>query len=156
MDDEPKTVARNKRARHDYNIVDSVEAGIVLKGTEVKSVRLGKVQLVEGYAKVENGEVYLHGAHISPYEYGNRFNVDPLRRRKLLLHRTEIRRLNRQVTEKGMTLVPLSAYIRNGVVKIQIGVCRGKRAFDKRETLAKRDAEREMERAVRRRGRGEE
>jgi SsrA-binding protein len=156
VDDEPKTVARNKRARHDYHIVDSVEAGIVLKGTEVKSVRLGKVQLVEGYAKVENGEVYLHGAHISPYEYGNRFNVDPLRRRKLLLHRTEIRRLNRQVTEKGMTLVPLSAYIRNGVVKIQIGVCRGKRAFDKRETLAKRDAEREMERAVRRRGRGEE
>jgi SsrA-binding protein len=136
--------------------VDSVEAGIVLKGTEVKSVRLGKVQLVDGYARIENGEVFLHGAHISPYEYGNRFNVDPLRRRKLLLHRTEIRRLNRQVMEKGMTLVPLSAYIRNGVVKIQIGVCKGKRAFDKRETLARRDAEREMERAVRRRGRGEE
>lgn len=156
MGDEPKTVARNKRARHDYHIVDSIEAGIVLKGTEVKSVRLGKVQLVDGYAKIENGELFLHGAHISPYEYGNRFNVDPLRRRKLLLHRTEIRRLNRQITEKGMTLVPLSAYIRNGVVKIQIGMCKGKRAYDKRETLAKRDAEREMERAVRRRGRGEE
>ncbi len=94
MSGEPKTVARNKRARHDYHIVDAVEAGIVLKGTEVKSVRLGKIQLVDGYARIEAGEVFLHGAHISPYEYGNRFNVDPLRRRKLLLHKTEIRRLH--------------------------------------------------------------
>jgi len=154
--DEAKTVARNKRARHDYHVVDAIEAGIVLKGTEVKSVRLGKIQLVDGYARIENGEIFLHGAHISPYEYGNRFNVDPVRRRKLLLHRSEIRRLHRQVVEKGMTLVPLSAHIRNGVVKIEIGVCRGKKAFDKRETLAKRDAEREMARALRRRGRGEE
>jgi len=154
--DEAKTVARNKRARHDYHVVDAIEAGIVLKGTEVKSVRLGKIQLVDGYARIENGEIFLHGAHISPYEYGNRFNVDPVRRRKLLLHRSEIRRLHRQVMEKGMTLVPLSAHIRNGVVKIEIGVCRGKKAFDKRETLAKRDAEREMARALRRRGRGEE
>ncbi|MBM3307257.1 MAG: SsrA-binding protein SmpB [Candidatus Eisenbacteria bacterium] len=156
MGDEAKTVARNKRARHDYHVVDAIEAGIVLKGTEVKSVRLGKIQLVDGYARIENGEIFLHGAHISPYEYGNRFNVDPVRRRKLLLHRSEIRRLHRQVMEKGMTLVPLSAHIRNGVVKIEIGVCRGKKAFDKRETLAKRDAEREMARALRRRGRGEE
>ncbi len=156
MSGELKVIARNKRARHDYHIIDAVEAGIVLKGPEVKSVRLGKIQLIESYARVEGGEVFLHGAHISPYEYGNRFNVDPLRRRKLLLHKTEIRRLNRQVTEKGMTLVPLSAYIKNGVVKIEVGVCRGKKTYDKRETLAKRDAEREMERAVRRRGRGEE
>lgn len=156
MSGELKVIARNKRARHDYHIMDAVEAGIVLKGPEVKSVRLGKIQLIESYARVEGGEVFLHGAHISPYEYGNRFNVDPLRRRKLLLHKTEIRRLNRQVTEKGMTLVPLSAYIKNGVVKIEVGVCRGKKTYDKRETLAKRDAEREMERAVRRRGRGEE
>lgn len=155
MSGEPKTVARNKRARHDYHIVDAIEAGIVLRGTEVKSVRLGKIVLGDGYARIENGEVFLHGTHISPYEYGNRSNVDPLRRRKLLLHKTEIRRLNRQVMEKGMTLVPLSAYIKNGVVKIEVGVCRGKKSYDKRETLAKRDAEREMERAIRRRGKGE-
>lgn len=156
MSEEIKTIARNKRARHEYHVVDSVEAGIVLRGTEVKSVRLGKIQLVESFARLENGEVFLHGAHISPYEQGNRFNVDPMRRRKLLFHRSQIRRLGRQVMDKGMTLIPLSAYIRNGVVKIEIGICRGKRQYDKRETLAKRDADREMERAVRRRGRGDE
>jgi SsrA-binding protein len=156
VSEEIKTIARNKRARHEYHVVDSVEAGIVLRGTEVKSVRLGKIQLVESFARLENGEVFLHGAHISPYEQGNRFNVDPMRRRKLLFHRSQIRRLGRQVMDKGMTLIPLSAYIRNGVVKIEIGICRGKRQYDKRETLAKRDADREMERAVRRRGRGDE
>jgi len=155
VSDEIRAIARNKRARHDYHVIDSVEAGVVLRGTEVKSVRLGKIQLGESFARIENGQATLHGVHISPYEQGNRFNVDPLRQRRLLLHRSEIRRLARQVLEKGMTLVPLSAYIRNGVVKIEIGVCKGKRAYDKRDTLARRDAEREMERAVRRRGRGE-
>jgi len=151
-----KVLAKNKRARHDYHVVDSLEAGVVLHGTEVKSVRLGKVQLVDSFVRIEDGEAYLVGAHISPYEQGNRFNVDPRRRRKLLVHKSEIRRLNRQVMEKGMTLVPLSVYLKRGIVKLEVGVCRGKRAFDKRETIRRRDAQRDMERQIRRRGRGEE
>ena len=156
MSDDIKVLAKNKRARHDYHVVDSLEAGVVLHGTEVKSVRLGKVQLVDSFVRVEDGEAYLVGAHISPYEQGNRFNVDPRRRRKLLVHKSEIRRLNRQVMEKGMTLVPLSVYLKRGIVKLEVGVCRGKRAFDKRETIRRRDAQRDMERQIRRRGRGEE
>jgi len=151
-----KIIAKNKRARHDYHIEDSVEAGIVLKGTEVKSVRLGKVQLVDSYARIEKGEVFVHGMHVSPYEQGNRFNVEPRRRRKLLLHKTEIRRLNRQVLEKGMTLIPLSVYLKRGRVKIEIGVCRGKRTHDKRRAIAERDADREMERELRRRSKDPE
>lgn len=151
-----KIIAKNKRARHDYHVVDTVEAGVALRGTEVKSVRLGKMQLVDSYARIEDGEAFMYEAHISPYEQGNRFNVDPRRKRKLLLHKREIYRLQRQVLEKGMTLVPLSAYLKAGRVKIEIGVCRGKKTFDKRETIAKRDAEREMERAMRRRQRGED
>lgn len=153
MADDVKIIAKNKRARHDYHVVDSVEAGVVLKGTEVKSVRQGKVQLVDGFAKVEGGEIFLFGVHISPYEQGNRFNVDPRRTRKLLLHRSEIRRLERQVREKGMALVPLTVYLKRGRVKLEIGVCRGKKTYDKRQTIAKRDAERDMERALRRRTR---
>ena len=156
MSDGIKVLAKNKRARHDYHVVDSLEAGVVLHGTEVKSVRLGKVQLVDSFVRIEDGEAYLVGAHISPYEQGNRFNVDPRRRRKLLVHKSEIRRLNRQVMEKGMTLVPLSVYLKRGIVKLEVGVCRGKRAFDKRETIRRRDAQRDMERQIRRRGRGEE
>jgi SsrA-binding protein len=153
MADDVKIIAKNKRARHDYHVVDSVEAGVVLKGTEVKSVRQGKVQLVDGFAKVDGGELFLFGVHISPYEQGNRFNVDPRRTRKLLLHRSEIRRLDRQVREKGMALVPLTVYLKRGRVKFEIGVCRGKKMYDKRQTIAKRDAERDMERALRRRTR---
>ncbi len=156
MSEGVKVVAKNKRARHDYHVVDSVEAGIVLKGTEVKSVRLGKVQLVDGYVKVQEGELFMHGVHISPYEQGNRFNVDPRRTRKLLMHRVEIARLERQVLEKGMTLIPLSVYLKRGRVKVEVGLCRGKRSYDKREAIRRRDADRDMERAVRRRSRGED
>jgi len=154
--DDVKIIAKNKRARHDYHVVDTVEAGLVLKGTEVKSVRLGKVQLIDSYARVEVGEVFIHGMHISPYEQGNRFNVEPRRRRKALLHKSEIRRLHRQVREKGMTLIPLAVYLKHGKVKLEIGVCRGKRAYDKRRTIAERDAARDAEREIRHRSRGDE
>ena len=150
MSGDIKVIAKNKRARHDYHVVDTVEAGIVLKGTEVKSVRLGKVQLVDSFARVEGGELFAHGIHISPYEQGNRFNVDPRRTRKLLVHKAEIRRIGRQVTEKGMTLVPLTVYLRRGRVKVEVGICRGKKAYDKRDTIRKRDADRDMERSIRR------
>ncbi len=156
MSGDAKVIAKNKRARHDYHVVDTMEAGIVLKGTEVKSVRLGKVQLVDSYARVEREEIFVHGMHISPYEQGNRFNVDSRRRRKLLLHRSEIRRLHRQVTEKGMTLIPLSVYLKGGRVKVEVGVCRGKRTHDKRRVIAERDAARDMEREISRRKRGSE
>jgi len=151
-----KVIAKNKRARHDYHVVDSFEAGVVLRGTEVKSVRLGKVQLVDGYVKVERGELHLYGVHISPYEQGNRFNVDSRRVRKLLMHKREIARLERQVMEKGMALIPLSLYLRRGRVKVEVGVCRGKKTYDKRETIRRRDAERDAERALRRRTRDED
>ena len=156
MSEGVKVIAKNKRARHDYHVVDSVEAGVVLKGTEVKSVRLGKVQLVDSFARVEDGELYMHNAHISPYEQGNRFNVEPRRKRKLLMHKTEIARLERQVMEKGMALIPLSVYLKRGRVKVEIGVCRGKKTYDKRDTIRKRDAERDAERALRRSGRGDD
>lgn len=147
-----KILAKNRRARHDYHVVDAVEAGIVLRGTEVKSVRLGKVQLVDSFVKVENEELFLHGVHISPYEYGNRYNVDPVRKRKLLVHKSEVRRLNRQVMEKGMALIPLSVYLKRGRVKLEIGVCRGKKTYDKRHTIKERDADRDMEREIKQRG----
>ena len=156
MSGDVKILAKNKRARHDYHVVDSIETGIVLKGTEVKSLRLGKVQLVDSFVRIEDGELYLHGAHISPYEHGNRFNVDPRRRRKLLAHRNEIHRLHRQVLEKGMTLIPLAAYLKRGRVKIEVGICRGKKTFDKRRTLRERDADRDMDRELKQRGRSTE
>jgi len=149
-----KIVAKNRRARHDYHVVDTIEAGIALRGTEVKSVREAKVQLVDSYAKIEDGELFLHGVHISPYAQGGRFNVDPVRRRKLLVRKSEIGRLQRQVREKGMALVPLSFYLKRGLVKVEIGICRGKRMYDKRDAIAKRDAEREMARVEKRRRRG--
>ncbi len=156
MAEDVKVVAKNRRARHDYHVVDSVEAGVVLRGTEVKSVRLGKVQLADSYAFVGDGEMFLQGVHISPYEQGNRFNVDPRRTRKLLLHKNEIRRLHRQVREKGVTLIPLSVYLRRGRVKVEIGLCRGKRQHDKRETIKRRDAQRDLERELHRRDRRED
>ncbi len=143
-----KTIATNKKARHEYFIEDTYEAGVVLTGTEIKSIRLGKVNIKESFAKIEQGEVILYGMHISPYEQGNRYNVDPVRERKLLLNRQEIRKLIGLTKEKGLTLVPLSLYINeDGRAKIQLGVARGKKLYDKREDIAKRDADRKMEQA---------
>lgn len=139
-----KIVSTNRKARHEYFIEDTIEAGIVLTGTEVKSIRQGKVNIKESYASVENGEVFIHNMHISPYEQGNIYNVDPIRKRKLLLHKREIRKLDAQIAQKGYTLVPLSVYIKNGLVKVELAIAKGKKLYDKREAIAKRDAERRM------------
>ncbi|NLW23248.1 MAG: SsrA-binding protein SmpB [Tissierellia bacterium] len=139
-----KIVSTNRKARHEYFIEDTIEAGIVLTGTEVKSIRQGKVNIKESYASVENGEVFIHNMHISPYEQGNIYNVDPIRKRKLLLHKREIRKLDAQIAQKGYTLVPLSVYIKNGLVKGELAIAKGKKLYDKREAIAKRDAERRM------------
>jgi SsrA-binding protein len=144
-----KLIAANRRARHEYTIEESVEAGLVLTGTEIKSVRAGKVNLQDAYARVENGEAWLHGAHIAPYVQGNRFNVDPVRPRKLLLHRREIDRLLGRAQERGLTLVPLSMYLRNSYAKVELGIGRGKKLYDKRQAIAEREAQREVERALR-------
>ena len=145
-----KVVANNKKARHDYFIEDTYETGIVLTGTEIKSIRQGKVNIKESYAKIENGEMILYGMHISPYEHGNRFNVDPLRPRKLLLHKREIQKLIGYTTLKGLTLVPLRLYINEkGRAKLELAVARGKMDYDKRNTIAKRDADRRMQQAMR-------
>jgi SsrA-binding protein len=144
-------IARNKRARHDYAIEDTYEAGVALTGTEVKSLRHGRASLVDGFALVSDGEVWLHNVHIPEYTLGTWTNHAPTRTRKLLLHRGEIDRLIRKTTEQGLTLVPLSLYFKDGKVKVELAVARGKREYDKRQDLAKRDAAREVERAVRRR-----
>jgi len=141
-----KTLATNRKARHDFFIEETIEAGIALTGTEVKSFRQGKVNLKESYAMIENGEVFIHGMHVSPYEQGNIYNVDPLRKRKLLLHKREIRKLIGYITQKGYSLVPLSAYLKNGKVKIELAVTKGKKLYDKREDIAKKDAERRIRR----------
>jgi len=147
-----KMVANNKKARHDYFIEEVYEAGIVLTGTEIKSVRGGKVSIKESYAKIEKGEMFVYGMNISPYEQGNRFNVDPLRPRKLLLHKQEIRKLIGYTTQKGMTLVPLNMYINeDGRAKMELGVCRGKKNYDKRDDIAKKDAARKMDQAMKQR-----
>lgn len=148
---ERQLVARNRRARHDYAISDTYEAGIVLTGTEVKSLRAGRASLTDGYASVRDGEVWLHNVHIPEYESGTWTNHPPRRPRKLLLHRKEIRELAKADQEKGLTLIPLSLYFRDGYAKVEIGVGRGKKLYDKRRTLAERDARRETERATRRR-----
>lgn len=145
-----KLIANNKKARHDYFIEEVYEAGIVLTGTEIKSVRQGRVSIKESYAKIENGEMIVYGMNISPYEQGNRFNVDSLRPRKLLLHKQEIRKLIGYTTLKGLTIVPLTVYINeDGRAKMEIAVARGKKLYDKREDIAKRDAERRMAQAGR-------
>jgi len=144
-----KVIAENRRARHDYFIEDTVEAGIVLTGTEIKSIRAGRVNLKDSYAEVERGEVWVNAMHISPYEQGNRFNHDPLRRRKLLLHRTEIIKLKARVQQQGMTLIPLKLYIVRGMAKMEIGICKGKKLYDKRQDIATRDAAREIQRSLR-------
>ena len=147
-----KLIANNKKARHDYFIEETYEAGIVLTGTEIKSARLGKVSIKESYARIEKEEVIVYGMNISPYEQGNRFNVDPLRPRKLLLHKREIRKLIGATKLKGLTLIPLTMYINEaGLAKLEIALARGKKNYDKREAIAKRDASRNMERAMKQR-----
>lgn len=144
-----KLVAANKKARHDYFIEATYEAGIVLTGTEIKSVRAGKVSIKESYAKVENGELIIYGLHISPYEQGNRYNVEPLRPRKLLLHKKEINKLYGETKNTSLTIVPLTMYINeDGRAKVEIGLARGKKNYDKRATIAKKDADRKMDRAI--------
>lgn len=146
-----RLIAQNKKAFHDYHIEETVEAGIALTGTEVKSLRAGRVNLRDSYAAVDNGELFLIGVHISPYEQGNIFNHDPLRKRKLLVHARELRRLYGKVRMAGYTLVPTKIYFKGGRAKVELGLAKGKTAYDKRQTLAKKEAEREMERGFRRR-----
>lgn len=146
-----KIIASNRRARHEYTIEDTVEAGLVLTGTEVKSLRAGRATLTDGFGQITDSEAWLHGVHIPPYTQGTWTNHEPRRTRKLLLHRREIDRLATSIRERGLTLVPLSLYFRDGKVKIELGLARGKRTYDKRHDLAKRDAAREVERELRRR-----
>ena len=141
-----KLIANNKKAFHDYFIEDTYEAGISLAGTEVKSLRMGKCSVKESFIRVEKGEVYIYGMHISPYEKGNIFNKDPLRVRKLLLHRHEINKIEGKLQEKGLTLVPLKVYFKGSLVKVEVGVARGKKLYDKRQDIAKKDQRREAER----------
>ena len=144
-----KVIVQNRKAWHDYFIEEKIECGVALFGTEVKSVRLGKVNLKESWAQVRKNEVWVEGMHISPYEQGNIFNRDPLRGKKLLLHKSEIRKLDALIMRQGYTLVPLSLYLKDGRVKMELGVCRGKQLHDKRESMAKRDSEREIRRVLR-------
>ncbi|MGN7176086.1 SsrA-binding protein SmpB [Cytobacillus sp. SAFR-174] len=146
-----KMVAQNKKAYHDYAIEETYEAGIVLQGTEIKSIRAGKVNLKDSYARIQNNEIYLFGMHVSPYEQGNRYNHDPLRTRKLLLHKKEISKLIGESKEVGYSIVPLKMYLKNGYAKVLIGLARGKKKYDKREDLKKKEAKREVERAFRER-----
>ncbi|MCE7793096.1 SsrA-binding protein SmpB [Salipaludibacillus sp. CUR1] len=147
MATEGKQIAQNKKARHDFHIEDTYEAGMVLTGTEIKSVRNRRVNLKDSFARVSQGEVWLHNLHISPYEQGNRYNHDPVRTRKLLLHRKQINQLIGMTQQKGYTLVPLKIYIKNGVAKVLIGLGKGKKKHDKREDLKRKDAKREIQRA---------
>ena len=140
-----KLIANNKKAYHDYFIDDKWEAGIELFGTEVKSIRMGKCSIKEAFVKIDKGEVYVYGMHISPYEKGNIFNKDPLRVRKLLLHKYEIMKLNGKIAEKGYTLMPLQVYFKGSLVKVQVGLARGKKLYDKRADIAKKDQRRELE-----------
>lgn len=143
-----KTLVENRKARHDYFVEEAIEAGIALVGTEVKSIRKGRANIKEAYAQVVNGEIIIYGMHISPYEEGNIFNVDPLRPKKLLLHKAEIRRIEGMLNQQGLTLIPLSMYLKNGRVKINLGICKGKKNYDKRDAMLekahKRDIERQM------------
>ena len=141
-----KMIANNKKAYHDYFILDTYEAGIVLHGTEVKSLRMGKCSIKESFIRIENGEVFIYGMHISPYEKGNIFNKDPLRVKKLMLHKAEINKLIGKTKEKGMAIVPLKVYFKGSLVKVEIGLARGKKLYDKRDDIRKRDLKREHER----------
>ncbi|HBM3488465.1 TPA: SsrA-binding protein SmpB [Listeria innocua] len=146
-----KLVAQNKKARHDYAIEETFEAGIVLQGTEIKSVRNARVNLKDSYARIDKGEIFLHNMHISPYEQGNRYNHDPLRTRKLLLHKKQISRLIGETKESGYSIVPLKMYIKDGYAKVLIGVARGKKKYDKRQDLKQKEAKRDIVRAFKER-----
>ena len=146
--DEVKSVAVNRKARYEYHILDTFEVGLVLKGTEVKSLRESKVSLRESFAQFDNNELYIMSMHISPYAFGNIFNVDPRRKRKLLMHKREIDRLKAQVQEKGLTLVPLRIYFKKGHAKIELALAKGKRLYDKRQAMAEKDAQRDVEREL--------
>ena len=148
-----RMVANNKKAYHDYFIEDKYEAGVALAGTEVKSLRMGKCSIKESFVKIERGEVFIYGMHISPYEKGNIFNKDPLRVKKLLLHREEIRKMERKIAEKGLTLVPLQVYFKGRLVKVEIAVARGKKLYDKRQDIAKKDQKREAQRELKEKSR---
>lgn len=143
-----KIISQNKKARHEYFVLENIEAGIELFGTEVKSIRDGKVNIADSYASIKGGEVYLLGMNISPYEKGNIFNRDPLREKKLLLHKSQIRKLIGQIKQTGFSLIPLSVYLKGSKVKIDLGVCKGKKLYDKREDIAKRDAKRSADIAL--------
>jgi SsrA-binding protein len=144
---EGAVLARNRAASHEFHLSDRFEAGIVLTGTEVKSIRAGRANIKDGYAKVQDGEVFLHNAHVSPYEPGHRENVDPLRTRKLLLNAREIRKIGKETDSAGVTVVPVSLYLKNGRIKVELALAKGKKSYDKREAIAKKDVEREMARA---------
>ena len=148
MSENVKIVTKNRKAFHDYHILETNEAGLALVGTEVKAVRDGRVNLTDCYARIQRGEMILHGMHIGTYDHGNRFNHEPMRPRKLLLHKREIRRLTSRVQERGLTLVPLKVYFRRGKAKVELALAKGKREYDKRETIAKREAKREVARAL--------
>lgn len=148
---EGKVIAQNRKASHDYTIIDTIEAGIVLTGTEIKAIRAGRMNLKDGYARIRHGEVFMDNVHISPYEQGNLFNHDPLRTRKLLLHRRQINRLIIEVKNPGITLVPLRVYLKNGYAKVLIGIAKGKRQYDKREDLKRKDMQREIDRTLKER-----
>ncbi|MCD8146227.1 MAG: SsrA-binding protein SmpB [Clostridiales bacterium] len=149
-----KVVASNRKAYHDYFILEKYEAGIELSGTEVKSIRAGRVNLKDAFCQVKNGELYVYGMHISPYEQGNIFNKDPMRDRRLLMHRQEIRRLYAHVKQDGYALIPLSLYFKNSRVKVEVGLAKGKKLYDKRESMAERAAKRDMDREMKSRNRG--
>ena len=146
--DGTKSIARNRKARHQYMVLEAFEAGIALQGTEVKSLRDGKVSLTESFARIKDGQLTLYNVHIDPYTAGGYTNHDPVRPRKLLMHKREINRIGSKLAEKGLTLVPLSMYFLNGLAKVELGLVRGKKLYDKRETLKKRDADRSMQRAM--------
>ncbi|GAE33147.1 SsrA-binding protein SmpB [Halalkalibacter akibai] len=153
-DKDRNVIAQNKRASHDYFIEETYEAGMVLKGTEIKSMRAGRMNLKDSFARISNGEMYLHNAHISEYEQGNRYNHEPTRARKLLLHKKQINEMIGLTQQKGYSIVPLKVYIKNGFAKVLIGVAKGKKNFDKRETLKRQDAKRDIDRALRERQKG--
>ena len=146
-----KEISQNRKAFHDYFVLEKYEAGIELAGTEVKSIRAGQVNMKDSYCSIKNGELFLRGMHISPYEKGNIFNRDPVRVRRLLMHKREINRLNSQVMQQGVALIPLSLYFKDSKVKVEIGVCKGKKLYDKREASAKKDAQRDMDRVMKER-----
>ncbi|MDN6639141.1 MAG: SsrA-binding protein SmpB [Tetragenococcus sp.] len=143
-----KLVAQNRKARHDYSVIETVEAGLSLKGTEIKAIRNGRINLKDGFVRFRDGEAYLFNVHISPYDQGNLFNHDPLRSRKLLMHKKQITKLYEQSQTKGMTVIPLKVYIKNGYAKVLVGLAKGKREYDKRETLKRKDQERQIQRAL--------